>query len=301
MIPVGLYEKALPAEWSWERRLAATAEAGYDFAEISIDESDQRLARLDWGAAERAALRRAMAHSGVRILTMCLSGHRKYPLGSHSPELRRRGLQIFRKAIDFAMDVGLGIVQVAGYDVSYEPYDADTAAYYLDGLRQGTEWASQACLMLGLENVNVPISESMSASMRLVDAVRSPWFQMYPDMANLVGSGYHPPDELRLAKDHIVAVHVKDGMRNNIRGVPFGEGIVPFAETFRGAPALQVSRPTGGGDVEPHGSHRRPVRFSPRRARLCQALSRGVGCYWNNCVRSSGNATWSCRGTTSSG
>jgi L-ribulose-5-phosphate 3-epimerase len=78
----------------------------------------------------------------------------------------------------------------------------------------------------------VPISESMSASMRLVDAVRSPWFQMYPDMANLVGGGYHPPHELRLAKDHIVAVHVKDGMRNNIRGVPFGEGHVPFAETF---------------------------------------------------------------------
>ena len=232
MIPVGLYEKALPAEWPWDRRLAATAGAGYDFAEISIDETDERLARLDWGAMERAALRRAIADSGVRILTMCLSGHRKYPLGSHSPEIRRRGLEIFRKAIDFAVDVGLGIMQVAGYDVSYEPCDADTAAYYLDGLRQGTEWASQACLMLGLENVNVPISESMTASMRLVDAVRSPWFQMYPDMANLVGGGFDPPDEFRLAKDHIVAVHVKDGMRNNIRGVPFGEGHVPFAKTF---------------------------------------------------------------------
>jgi L-ribulose-5-phosphate 3-epimerase len=230
--PVGLYEKALPAEWSWDRRLSATAEAGYDFAEISLDETDERLARLDWTAAERAALRRASADSGVRILTMCLSGHRKYPLGSHSPELRRRGLEIFRKAIDFAVELGLGIVQVAGYDVSYEPADADTAAYYLDGLRQGTEWASQACLMLGLENVNVPISASINASMRLVRAVGSPWFQMYPDMANLVGAGFYPPDEFRLAQDHIVAVHVKDGLRDNIRGVPFGEGNVPFAATF---------------------------------------------------------------------
>jgi len=231
-IPVGLYEKALPAGWSWGRLLAATAEAGYDFAEISIDETDERLARLDWTAAERAALRRASVASGVRILTMCLSGHRKYPLGSHSPELRRRGLEIFRKAIDFAVDVGLGIVQVAGYDVSYEPNDADTAGYYLDGLRQGAEWAGQACLMLGLENVNVPVSESIAASMHLVDAVGSPWFQMYPDMANLVGTGFNPPDEFRLAKDHIVAVHVKDGLRDNIRGVPFGEGNVPFAATF---------------------------------------------------------------------
>ncbi len=114
MIPVGLYEKALPAEWSWERRLAATAEAGYDFAEISIDETDERLARLDWAATERAALRRAIANSGVRILTMCLSGHRKYPLGSHSPELRRRSLEIFRKAIDFAVEWGWGSCRCRG-------------------------------------------------------------------------------------------------------------------------------------------------------------------------------------------
>ena len=243
MIPVGLYEKALPAEWSWERRLAAAAKAGYDFVEISIDETDERLARLDWNATERAALRQATANSGVRILTMCLSGHRKYPLGSHSPELRRRGLEIFRKAIDFAVDVGIRIVQVAGYDVSYEPHDADTEAYYLDGLRQGTGLASQACMMLGLENVDAPISESISTSMRLVNAMGSPWFQMYPDMANLVGAGFHAPDELRLAKDHIVAVHVKDGMRNNIRGVPFGEGHVPFADTFRALQECNFSGP----------------------------------------------------------
>ncbi len=243
MIPVGLYEKALPAEWSWERRLAATAEAGYDFAEISIDETDERLTRLDWGATERAALRRAVANSGVRILTMCLSAHRTYPLGSHSPELRRRSLEIFHKAIDFAADVGLGIVQAPGYDVFSEPHDADTAAYLLEGLHQGTEWASQACLMLGLENVDVPISESITATMRLLTAINSPWFQLYPDMANLAAAGFYPPDQLRLAKDHIVAVHVKDGVLKTIRGIPYGEGIVPFAETFAALRACRYRGP----------------------------------------------------------
>jgi L-ribulose-5-phosphate 3-epimerase len=231
--PVGLYEKALPAEWSWAKRLAATAEAGYDFLEISIDETDERLARLNWTASERAALRCAIADSGVRILTMCLSGHRKYPLGSHSPALRRRGMEIFRKAIDFAVDLGLGIVQVTSCGVFYEPSDAETAANFLDGLRQGTAWASEACIMLGLENVDIPVGGSVADSMQLVDAIASPWFQMYPDMANLVGIGLNPPAELRLAKNHIVAAHLKDARRNNVRGVPFGEGNVPFEETFQ--------------------------------------------------------------------
>ena len=108
-MPIGLYEKALPDAMSWEERLAAAGQAGYDFIEISIDESDERLSRLDWSASERAALRRSIDNTGVRIMTMCLSGHRKYPLGSHSPELRRQGQEILRKAIEFAGDIGLRV------------------------------------------------------------------------------------------------------------------------------------------------------------------------------------------------
>ena len=136
-MPVGLYEKALPAALSWEERLAAAGQAGYDFVEISIDESDERLSRLDWSASERAALRRSIANTGVQIMTMCLSGHRKYPLGSHSPELRRQGQEILHKAIDFAGDIGLRVVQVMGYDVFYEPSDEETRANFIDGLQSG--------------------------------------------------------------------------------------------------------------------------------------------------------------------
>jgi L-ribulose-5-phosphate 3-epimerase len=46
-MPVGLYEKALPVGSSWEERLVSAAKAGYDFIDISIDESAMRLARLD--------------------------------------------------------------------------------------------------------------------------------------------------------------------------------------------------------------------------------------------------------------
>ena len=140
-MPIGLYEKALPAELSWEQRLAAAGHAGYDFVEISIDESDERLSRLNWSAFERTALRQSIAKTGVKIMTMCLSGHRKYPLGSRTPELRRRGLEILHKAIDFAGDIGLRVVQVMGYDVFYEPSDDETRANFIDSLQYGVRWA----------------------------------------------------------------------------------------------------------------------------------------------------------------
>ena len=44
---LGIYEKALPGHLSWAERLALAKACGYDFVEISIDETDARLARLD--------------------------------------------------------------------------------------------------------------------------------------------------------------------------------------------------------------------------------------------------------------
>jgi L-ribulose-5-phosphate 3-epimerase len=232
-MPVGLYEKALPAALSWEERLETTGRAGYDFVDISIDESDERLARLDWSVSERAALRQSIANTGVPIKTLCLSGHRKYPLGSHTPEIRQQGQEILRKAIEFARDIGVAVVQVMGYDVFYETSDDETRANFMEGLQRGTWWAGQAGVMLGLENVDTLFSDSLRKTLAIIREINSPWLRLYPDMANLAGAGHHPPDELLLTKGQMLGMHVKDALPQVIRGVPFGKGIVPFEETFQ--------------------------------------------------------------------
>jgi L-ribulose-5-phosphate 3-epimerase len=244
MNPVGLYEKALPSAWSWEQRLAATAEAGYSFAEISIDPSDERLARLTWPAGAKADLRNAIAASGVPIMTMCLSAHRVYSLGSRVAATRLRGLEIMRRAIDFSVDVGVRIVQVPGYDVFDEqPGDAGTEVRFIDGMYQAVEWATQAGVMLALENVDVPLSESIVPCMEIVRQINSIWFQIYPDMANIAAAGYDPVAELPNCAGHLVAVHVKDGLPRTIRGVPFEAGLVHFDEVFRVLAGLDFRGP----------------------------------------------------------
>lgn len=233
VMPIGIYEKALPTSLTWDERLSLAAAAGYDFVEMSIDESDSRLSRLNWSAAAMAAMRTTMTNAGVPIFTIGLSAHRKYPLGSADPALRSQALVIFRQAIELASELGVKIIQVMGYDVFYEPSTPESRARYLEGLHQGVRWASAVGVMLALENVDVPFVDSVEKALRLVQAVDSPWLNVYPDMGNMTAAGYDPVSQLPLARNHLVGVHVKDALPGVVRGVPFESGIVPFHEVFR--------------------------------------------------------------------
>jgi L-ribulose-5-phosphate 3-epimerase len=232
-LPIGIYEKALPYTLTWSERLALARDAGFDFVEMSVDESDERLARLDWSPRQRAELREAVAASGVPILTMCLSGHRKWALGSAYPEVRGRGLEILCKAVKLCVDTGIRIIQLAGYYVYYEEHIPGSMERYRDGLAQGLEWASQAGVMLALENVDGNDVDSVTRAMQFVSYFNSPWFQVYPDVGNLGEHGLDVRAELQCGCGHLVGIHVKDTRPGEPRRVPFGQGIVPFVDAFR--------------------------------------------------------------------
>ncbi|MDX9865052.1 MAG: L-ribulose-5-phosphate 3-epimerase [Anaerolineaceae bacterium] len=241
--PVGIYEKAFPASLSWEERLREAAKAGYDFIEMSIDDGDERLSRLEWSHADRVSLRHSIENSGVPILTIGLSGHRKFPLGSASPQVRERGLEVLCRAIDLAGDLGVRLIQLMGYDVFYEPSDGETQARFLEGLFQGVRCASAAGVMLGLENVDVNTVNSVEKALRFVQEVNSPWLNLYPDMGNLVASGYEPVGQLKLAQEYLVGVHIKEALPGEYRGVVFGKGLVPFDGVFRALSEMEFSGP----------------------------------------------------------
>ncbi len=69
--PLGIYEKALAKDLSWPERLVLAKSCGFDFVEMSVDETDERLSRLDWSPAQRASLVTAMLETGVAIPSMC--------------------------------------------------------------------------------------------------------------------------------------------------------------------------------------------------------------------------------------
>lgn len=45
---LGLYEKSMPSDLTWKEKLIIAKESGFDYLEMSIDESDAKLSRLEW-------------------------------------------------------------------------------------------------------------------------------------------------------------------------------------------------------------------------------------------------------------
>ena len=241
-IPVGLYEKALPPTFTWSERLQTAALAGYDFLEISIDDSDKRIARLDWSARERAELRQAVRDTAVPLQSMSLSSHRRYALGSASPQRRQQGLDIFAKAIDFAVDTAIRLILVAGAENYYEERDEASQSRFLESLGCAFEKASGSGVMLALENWDIQIN-SISRAMEYLDYFNSPWFQLYVDIGNLAYAGLDVVSQLELGRGHIAALHVKDTLTGQLRYVPPGEGVVPFVSSFAKLAAMGFQGP----------------------------------------------------------
>ena len=237
--PLGIYEKALPPGLSWPERLAVAKACGFDFVEISIDETDTRLARLDWTKEERLKINQAMLETGIHIPTMCLSGHRRYPFGSRDPQIRQQARGLMEKAIVLAQDLGIRTIQLAGYDVYYEEQDEGTIARFEEGLQWAVERAAAAQVMIGVEIMDTKFMSSITRWLECDARIRSPWFTVYPDVGNLSAWNDDVDGELVKGIDKIAAVHLKDTYKvtgtcaGQFRDVPFGEGCVDFLNVFR--------------------------------------------------------------------
>ncbi len=229
---LGLYEKAIPQALPWKDRLLAAKGAGFDFLEISIDETEEKLSRLDWTHHERKELIDLMYQTKMPLKTMCLSGHRKYPLGSHDAHIRQRSLEIMEKAIGLACDLGIRIIQLAGYDVYYEESDETTLAFFEENLAKCVQMAATHGVCLGFETMETPFMDTISKAMHYVSRIQSPYLGVYPDIGNLTNAAYlydiALSAEFEAGHGHLMAMHIKDTVEGVYRNLQFGEGRVDF-------------------------------------------------------------------------
>lgn len=243
---IGLYEKAMPKSLNWRQMLECAKECGYDFVEISIDETDFRLSRLEWSKEERLELVNTMKEIGVPIRTMCLSGHRKYPFGASDPAVRARGMEIMEKAIELADDLGIRIIQLAGYDVYYEEGTAESERLFRENLAKATRMAEAKGILMGFETMETEFMNTVGKSMKYVDIINSPYLGVYPDSGNLTNAaklyGTDVLEDLESGRGHIVALHLKETIPGHYREIPFLTGHVDFNHVIEKAWSMGVRR-----------------------------------------------------------
>ncbi len=235
---LGLYEKALNSTDDLYTKLCKTRELGFDFMEMSIDESDEKLSRLYYDDNQIAEIREAICKSQMPIRTICLSGHRRFPMGSADKEVRKKSRDIMERAIKFADRIGARIIMLAGYDVFYEPSTSETVQTFLESLRWAADLAGEYQIMLGVEVMDTELINSITKYLDWEKKVNSPWFRVYPDTGNMNAWGMDVPAEIRKGARSCVGMHVKDtiwkerGKPGVFRDIPFGEGSVDFVHCF---------------------------------------------------------------------
>ena len=237
---LGMYEKAVPADLTFEEKLRACKEGGFDWMEISIDETDEKISRLYWSDKEKSALVETMKEVKQPIYTMCFSAQRKYSLGSLPKEKHDKAMEIMELAIDFASDIGIRIIQLAGYDCYYEEANEETKEEFKKNLKIATRMAARKGVLLGFETMmDRDFIDTVEKAMEYVNYCESPYLGVYPDIGNLAGArndfGYTKTvnEDLLTGKGHILACHLKETKPKTDRSVVWGTGLTDYESNLK--------------------------------------------------------------------
>lgn len=202
---VGIFPRMMPYAECFRR----AKEAGFDgieltmAGEISLASSPDEVKRIG-GAARQ---------TGIAVASLWVSPLNASPLNSPSPEIRARGVEAIRKAIELAtyLDcgalllvpgrVGAGAKFEVGYETTWQRFTAELKKVIPD--------AERAKIILTIENVSNRFLVSPLEMRAFVDQFNSPWLQAHFDTGNVMYFGY-PQDWILTLGPRIKRVHIKD-------------------------------------------------------------------------------------------
>ena len=240
---LGLYEKAMP-DVSWAEKLHIAKEAGYDFVEISIDATEERIARVYSTKLERRELVDLCWDLDMPIRTLNASALTKYSLGNPDSAVCARGMEIAEHSIGLAADLGVRIVMIPGYDVYYEPHSTETEERFVANIRLLEQKAACAGVQLGFETMENEFMNTVEKAIHYIGLVNSNYLKIYPDIGNTTNAavlhGTDPIADLRKGRGQLVALHLKETSPGHYREIPYGTGHVDFEAAVSAAWELGV-------------------------------------------------------------
>lgn len=202
--------------------------AGFNFVELSIDESDERLARLEWSEQQWDDLLGLCHKHQIYFRSMCLSAHRRYPLGSSDPGIQAHGLKIFDQALKICQKMQIKIIQLAGYDVYYEPSTEQTKADFAKNLAIIAQKAMDQQIVLGIETMDTPFLGTAERIRSYIESINIAALRIYPDLGNLFQWSPDPIFDVTNNVNYFVQVHIKATKPNTFRDLDWHESNVDY-------------------------------------------------------------------------
>lgn len=243
---IGLYEKAMPEHLTWKEKLEIAKISDYDYVEMSIDQTDNKINRINMTQQECLELVSLMNEMNMPIRSICLSALTKYSLGNEDEKLSNKGMYILKETIKLADDLGIHMIMIPGYDVYYEKSTHKTQKKFLENIEKAVEIASIYGVVLGLETMENAFMNTVWKAMYYIQQINSPYLAIYPDSGNIKNAAVESAgDELKdlaSGRGHMIALHLKESKERIFREVPYGEGHVDFEGIISTAWSMGIRR-----------------------------------------------------------
>ena len=224
-----------PHEMPYAECFVEARNAGFDGVEIQLS----REITLDSTPDQVKRIGDAARKAGVTIASMWVQWLGQTPINSPDPEVRARGVEAIKKAIEFAGYAGCGALLLvpgrlgagARFDVGYQT----TWERFTAELKKCVPFAEKGKVILTPENVWNKFLVSPLEMRAFVDQFASPWLQTHFDIGNVMQFGY-PQDWILTLGPRIKRIHVKDyklsARAEQGRFVDLLEGDVNFKEVM---------------------------------------------------------------------
>lgn len=243
---IGLYEKAMRNTLTWKEKLQCAKECGYDYLEISIDATEEKINRIYMDTEEKREIMEAIFDTGIPIGSMSVSALTKYALGDPNQAVRDRGMEIAEKSIQLSSALGVRTVMIPGYDIYYGESTIETKRYFLENIRKIAEIAEREGILVGFETMENNFMNTTGKAVQYVNMVDSAYLKIYPDAGNItnaaVANRHDVCEDLSLGKGKLIALHLKETKPDVYREVPFLTGHVEFERIINTAWKLGVRR-----------------------------------------------------------
>lgn len=228
--------------------LAVAKQYGYDGIEPRLDAGHRHGIEIGTSAADRAAIRRKAADSGIALA--CLATSLTYAAPAKTDAM----LQATRERIDLAGDLGVPVIRVFGGAIPKESNREAATDLLIVSLRSVADHAAGRGVTLAMETHDDWCDpRHVAAVLRGVDhpAVAVNWDIMHP-----VRKGFATIDQsFDALRPWIRHLHVHDGIEGEL--APIGTGIVDHRRAMELLKAADYTGFISGEWIkwEPHATH----------------------------------------------